>query len=72
MDTEITENATVCKIRPRAKPELQVMTEEDQLLFLIELPWYKINSYLVGMPIKIKYIPGDQFAQLVEPSHVTR
>ncbi len=44
----------------------------DDGTFLVEVPWYKLNSYLVGMTVKIKYIPDDQFAQFVEEEHVTR
>lgn len=34
--------------------------------FYVEILWHKLNSYLVGESVKIKYIPDDQFAQLVE------
>ncbi len=50
----------------------RIKVEVPDGTFLVEVPWYKLNSYLVGMTVKIKYIPDDQFAQFVEEEHVIR
>lgn len=63
----ITEKATVTKIRPRVgHSEIQVMTEEDLLLFLVELPWYQLGEWVPGMELTITYAEGDQFATIVK------
>lgn len=56
----ITSEATVTDINHTTK-RVTVETIHEET-YLIEVPWYQLSSYLIGMSVKIKYADGDQFA----------
>lgn len=54
----------------RETKRMLVLTDEDLLLFCVEVPWYEFDEYHIGQSVEISFVYGDQFATLVKEAQV--